>query len=349
MVNDIVKRYLHEAVRRQDQELVVSFLRLRNDVNGMDADARDGYGMTALMWAVGHGCVEIAESLLQYGADIEARNDLLSVVSIEKLETGKSDYWSIIDQMGMLEASKHHGWSALAWAARNGQTESVSLLLDRGANINAITKDGFTALVHAISNKHTETSHLLLERGADPSLIEDGASPAFPLAASFGFVDSMQIMLYHGGKIDAVDNFGHAAIGNAVANNQPEVLRLLLRHGGDVNAICPGAAEWPPLHFAAAQDSFECAEILLHAGADVDAKDVLNEMTALEFALDEMVGPRVARLLIERGADTKGALDRIEYFRRGAEVQDTSKQDIAEADGIIQLLKDQVETAAKNT
>ena len=348
IVNDIVKRYLHEAVKRQDQDLVVSFLRLRNEVNGMDADARDGYGMTALMWAAGHGYHEIAKLLLDYGADIEARNDLLSVVSIEKLETGKSDYWNLIDQMGTQEAKKHHGWTALIWAARNGQTDMVNLLLGRGANINAITKDGFTALVHAISSKHIETAQLLLERGADPDLAEGGASPAFPLAASFGFVDLMQVILNHGGRIDALDSFGHSALSNAVVNNQPEVLRLLLRYDADVNAICLGVAEWPPLHFAAEQDSLQCAEILLNAGADIDAKDAINGMTALEFALDEMVGPRVARLLIVRGADTRGALSRIEYFRRGAEVQDTSEQDIAEADGIINLLKARAD-AAKNT
>lgn len=325
MVTDIVDRYLHNAVKKQYQDLVLAFLR----PGGMDINARDGYGMTALMWAVGRGYSEIAELLLRYGADIEARNDLLSVVSIEKLETGNGDYWNLIDQMGQHEARKHHGWTALVWAARNGHTDLVTLLLDQGANINAITKDGFTALSHAISKKHINTAHLLLGCGADPNLIEDGASPALPIAAGFGFVGLVQAILDHGGKIDALDNFGHSALGNAVTSNEPEVLKLLLGYALDANAICPGFVEWPPLHFAAECDALECAQILLDHGANINAKDELNAMTALEFALDEMVGPRVARLLIERGADLSGALERAEDYKH-----------LEEAGELISLLKE---------
>lgn len=332
MVNDIVKRYLHEAVRRQDQELVVSFLRLRNEVNGMDADARDGYGMTALMWAAGHGYREIARLLLEYGADIEARNDLLSVVSIEKLETGKSDYWNLIDQMGTQEAIKHHGWTALIWAARNGQTEIVSLVLDSGANINAITKDGFTALVHAIENKHIDTAHLLLERGANPNLVEGDCSPALPIAAKHGLVDLVQAILERGGNINALDNFGHIALSNAIVSNHAETLLLLLQRGADANNNSPEEIKFPPLHTASAQDALECAEILLNYGADINAKDELNGATALQWALDEISGPRTARFLIERGADIHGALETAELF-----------QDSLEADELIALLKGRAE------
>ena len=339
MVNDIVKRYLHEAARKGDYDLVVRYLALRNDVNGMDANARDGYGMTALMWAAGFGYVEIAESLLQYGADIEAQNDLLSVVSIEKLETGEGDYWNLIDRMGTQEANKHHGWTALIWAARNGRTEVVNFLLDHGVNINAITKDGFTALVHAISKQHTETAHLLLESGANPNLVENGAAPALPIAARHGLVDLVQAILEHGGDINALDDFGHAALSNAIVGNHTETLQILLQHGADANSNYPEEVKFPPLHSAAAQDALECAEILLNSGADINAKDEGNGMTALQWALSESSSPRVARLLIERGADVQGAMDSAEYARNTAE-----PDEIAEADELIALLKDKAET-----
>jgi ankyrin repeat protein len=337
---ELATRYLHEAVKKSQRDLVVSFL---SQPNGMDVNARDGYGMTALMWAAGHGDRGIVKVLLERGADVEARNELLSVWSIEKIETGKSDARVLYDRMGMLHAKKHHGWTALMWAARNGQADLVNLLIDSGANMNAITKDGWTALVHAIDNKHVETAQLLLERGADPNLTEDGCSPALPTAAGYGFVDLVRTILDRSNNIDALDDVGHGALCNAVVNNQSEVLTLLLEHHLDVNAICPGFVELLPLHFAAGRDALECAQILLNHGADIDAEDSLNGMTALEFALDEMVGPRVARLLIERGANIRGALGRVEYFRGSAE-----GDEIVEVDKMIELIKKRAEDVARS-
>ena len=322
---ELATRYLHEAVKKSQRDLVVSYL---SQPNGMDVNARDGYGMTALMWAVGRGYQDIVKVLLEHGADVEARNELLSVWSIEKIETGKSDARVLYDRMGMLHAKKHYGWTALMWAARNGQTDLVNLLTNSGANINAITKDGWTALVHAIDNKHVETAHLLLERGADPNLIEDDCSPAVSLAAGHGFADLVQAILDRGGDVNALNNWGHNALCNAVVKNQTEVLKLLLKRGLDANAICPGAGEWPPLYVAAENDAVESAEILLDYGADINFNVGENGATALQQALDEMVGPRVARFLIERGADTQGALETVEHF-----------QDQPEAAELIKLLK----------
>lgn len=310
---ELATRYLHEAVKKQYAAQVSGLL---STLNGIDVNVRDGYGMTALMWAAGRGYSEIASILLHKGADVEARNELLSVRSIEKLETGKDTFlWVNDDRLGVLHAKKHHGWTALIWAARNGRTDLVSLLLDAGADVNAITKDGFTALVHSIDNGYQETARLLLERGANPNLAEDGCSPALAIAARLGFIGLVQEILNRGGIFNRVDNWGHTALENSVANNQPDVLRLLLGYGLDANTLGRDDIDTPPLHIAAVQDALECAQILLDYGAHIDAKDELNGATALMFALNEMSGPRVARLLIERGANTQGALETAEHFR----------------------------------
>lgn len=324
MMNDPTSRYLHEAVKKDDYELAARFLAL-HPTNGIDVNARDGYGMTALMWATGRGSKEIISLLLEHGADVEARNELLSVRSIEKLATGKEDYWALIDRMGTMEANKHHGWTALIWASRNGQTEAVNLLLDSRANINAITKDGFTALVHAIDSKHVVTAQLLLERGAEPDLIESGCSPALPTAAGYGFVDLVQAFLDRGANIDALDSFKHNAFLNAVAGNQPEVLGLLLKRGLDSNTFRLGHGYLPPLHLTLEDDALECAGLLLNHGADINAKDEIDGETALQSALVEMRSPGVARLLIERGANTKSALATAERYRHLEEANELIK------------------------
>ena len=43
----------------------------------------------------------------------------------------------------------------------------VTLLLERGADVNKVDENGWTALMHAAEEGHVETVTLLLERGAD--------------------------------------------------------------------------------------------------------------------------------------------------------------------------------------
>src|SRR2546427_2012375 len=57
--------------------------------------------------------------------------------------------------------------SPLIAAAWGGQTESVELLLDRGANVNSASTRGETALMGPAYHGDTEIVKLLLAKGAD--------------------------------------------------------------------------------------------------------------------------------------------------------------------------------------
>jgi len=50
-------------------------------------------------------------------------------------------------------------------ASRDGHTQTVELLLEKGANVNVKNKYGYTALMYASMYGHTETAELLLEKG----------------------------------------------------------------------------------------------------------------------------------------------------------------------------------------
>jgi ankyrin repeat protein len=78
---------------------------------------------------------------------------------------------------------------ALRVASRAGHTETVVLLLDRGANIHA---EDEMALQWAAEKGHTETVALLLERGADIHADNDWPLQA---AASNGHTDTVALLL----------------------------------------------------------------------------------------------------------------------------------------------------------
>ncbi|HZI78246.1 MAG TPA: ankyrin repeat domain-containing protein [Vicinamibacterales bacterium] len=66
------------------------------------------------------------------------------------------------------------GLTALTFAAREGDLESATALLDGGANVNQPTEYGWTPLLTAVNNRNYRLARLLLDRGADPNLANKG-------------------------------------------------------------------------------------------------------------------------------------------------------------------------------
>ena len=69
--------------------------------------------------------------------------------------------------------------TALTWAAWMGQKDVVALLLDRGADINALGMRNRTAVGWAANGSRREVVELLLKRGANAEIRDDeGKTPA---------------------------------------------------------------------------------------------------------------------------------------------------------------------------
>jgi ankyrin repeat protein len=68
-----------------------------------------------------------------------------------------------------LTGSEGGGLTALIFASREGDLESVTALLDAGADVNLATFGGWTPLLTAVNNRNYRIASLLLERGANPN------------------------------------------------------------------------------------------------------------------------------------------------------------------------------------
>jgi ankyrin repeat protein len=128
--------------------------------HGADANARETYkGQTALMWAASERHPEIVKVLMAHGADWKVRS-IDRETKPPKLSAASS-----------ISPIARGGFSALSFAAREGDIESARAMLDAGVDINYGDVDNTTALIVSIMNKQYSLAKFLIDRGADPNVI----------------------------------------------------------------------------------------------------------------------------------------------------------------------------------
>ena len=103
----------------------------------------------------------------------------------------------------------------------------------------------------------------------------------------------LPLLLLGGGWSDA-------PVAEAAARGDLEAVRRLLREGADVNA--PQGDGMTALHWAAEHDDAELADVLLYAGARVDAGTRIGHYTPLHLAARD-AGASVVQVLLEAGSD----------------------------------------------
>lgn len=208
---------------------------------------------------------EILDWLLQRGGDINAP--------------------VIADPTGAKRPSQ--GYTPLHLAAQNGQTELGRLMIERGANVNAIALDGQTPLTLAIRNQRREMAHLLIARGAQADgQAQHGATP-LQVATEAEDVGTMRLLLDKGANPNKstwtdTDRAGRSPLTTAVLANSVPMVELLLKHGADPN-LADGTGALP-LDLAINQNQAEMVDLLTRSHAYKTASDTGTHSLAARVA-----------------------------------------------------------------
>ena len=188
------------------------------------------------------------------------------------------------------------GEAPLHLAVTNGDTEMVSLLLDRKANINALDSDGYSPLALAAARNKVKVIQLLTSRGADvEAQIPGGYTPLF-VAIGEGKFAAAKALMDAGAKTNVVEGPQHFTLLMAVATQRPPERRIiqitegvgpvdiaqeLVKRGSDVNAMSTLGVT--ALMIAAARDNSALIGVLMRAGARAEIKSQEGQ-TALDIA-----------------------------------------------------------------
>lgn len=179
---------LHRAVQFNKIEIVKELLSHRKiDVNPtlpndtiLENDGKKWYadGETPLLLASYYGYFGIVSLLLNYGANILAKDSIDGAMAIH-IASARGNTRTVSAILGSYSAKNvkniinvvdNTGTTPLMWAAMNNQISVMNLILKFGANINAQDDDGWTALHFAVASDSYKAVELLINNKADANI-----------------------------------------------------------------------------------------------------------------------------------------------------------------------------------
>ena len=281
--------YLLRCVQRGAIDKVKNILKAGNiDVN--DKDNSDG--VTALHEAVRAGNIPIIKELLKYEANIEARDP---------------------DDLTPLHFAVQNSLS-YPHPNRSSHIDVVSLLLENGANVHAVSNEEGYSVLHLCDVP--EVFEYFLNLGLDINARnKTGQTPLYESVGIFGSLDMLRILLRNGAQVNIQDANKESPLIQAIKYGpndlKKDLVSELLKHGA--NPITGWVKNITPLHIAAFNGLKDIITELLKFGAEVNSRNTHYE-TPLHLAVSvnedtrKLIGSvedhvTIVTELIKNGAD----------------------------------------------
>ncbi|MFI3242739.1 MAG: ankyrin repeat domain-containing protein [Akkermansia sp.] len=257
---------IHQAAEADDVDTIRTLLD-----SGFDVDAINEQGRTAFMIACLKGHYDLASVLLEYGA----KKDLLD-------KQGNN-------LMGML--------------AYFNKVDGLNFLLQHGFDLEAKDKEGFSPLLRACQGASVDAVKFLMAAGADIQTTNHFKQNVLWQSANAGCLELVDYYFKKGLPDDVHDVNGRTPFMQSCYCAQLPVMRYFLDHGADPNVLTsdPYKSTMPILCVdAKGKHRIEAIEMLLAAGADIEAGNVYGE-TVLMYASARNNIPMM-EMLLNRGA-----------------------------------------------
>jgi len=245
---------------------------------GSDLHAKNNMGQTPAFYAAMNGHLEVLQNLVNRGAEVDIKDTRNWSPVLLASWSGHTDVVSFLLQKGVdINAAEEETWASIHAAAFAGHTEVCRVLVEHDPKLlNTQSRNGDTPLHWAIHRSHIKTVTLLLEKGADLT-IENGRG-LLPIHAAID-ADNIEILgmiLQKNKKIlqfrDEVYN--RSLLHFAVIRGNLDGIRYLAEKGIDINL--KDFAGNTPLDLANKLERTDIAEWLSSVGAEKDPPEDLK-------------------------------------------------------------------------
>ena len=206
---------------------------------GADIDMKDNMGGTPLHWTCRLGALDVMKLLVKAGAGVGVTDNDGNTCLILAAYSGYTETVRYLVGLPQVDVnnSSNRGFTSLHRAVLRKHSDVVKVLIDAGADVEAMNSKGRTPLRCACTVEHPENVQMLVEAGADVCAVDDNSDRCLSVAARYGHTETVRYLV----GLPEVDVnhrnlLGHTALDCAGQKQHADVVQVLLEHRGEVFA-----------------------------------------------------------------------------------------------------------------
>jgi len=299
---------------------------------GANLNIKDNKGRTVLMWCVENNRKEVANILIRKGANVNLMDRSKRTALINAVVSDKPRMVHMLVKNGAkVNLKDKEGNSPLLISVARGNLGLAKLFLENGAAVNTYDINGNTPLNIALYKNFEDIVTFLVEKGADINKANKKGESPLIISARKGNLRLVKLFIGKGADINHADSKNITALIHSKRENRRQVVMYLLVNGagldkrkekdemmayGTLNSYHDVVQNLVgrsvsvnrrftdglfPLYYAARNGDDKMMDILIKAGADLEARD-RNSMTVLLYAASKRE-EHVIVSLVEKGAN----------------------------------------------